>query len=178
MALQRRLSTLEFTALGILFKRAPCTAYAVLSEFSHSSTSAYRSGAGSVYPMLRRLEEAGLVASVARSSRDRLLSLSPDGVEALRGWFDLTHEGGVSCCLDVLRSRMYFLKALTPEERDTFLSEAIAGLESLLGNCRETVEAYHRSGDRFSEVAMLGAVMETEARLQWLRVVGRKLSGA
>jgi DNA-binding PadR family transcriptional regulator len=171
MALQRRLSILEFTALGILFKRAPCTAYAVLSEFSHSATSAYRSGAGSVYPMLRRLEDAGLVASVARSERDRLLSLTPVGFEALRSWFDLTSEGGVSCCLDVLRSRVYFLRALSPQERATFLHEAIVGLERLLDSGRDTVKAYRNAGDRFSEVAMLGAVMETEARLRWLEIV-------
>lgn len=168
MGLDRKLSTLEFTVLGILLKKAPCTAYSVLMEFTSSATSAYRSGAGSVYPLMGRLEKAGIVQTLPDTGRDKLYALTPDGVEALRDWYDLTIEDDISCCLDVLRSRTYFLKVLEPDERLRFFDNAIKGLRMLLGRCEVKVEEYREAGDVFSEVAMEGAVLETKARITWL----------
>jgi len=167
MSLDRRLSALEFTVLGIILKKGPCTAYAVLAEFTHSASSAYRSGAGSVYPLLKRLEGAGLVTA-EKGKREKRYTLSDAGLAALRDWFELTSED-ISCCLDVLRSRAYFLKILTPAERKAFLEAALAGLQVLLAQCRLQVEGYAKAGDRFSEMAMEGAVLETSARIRWIR---------
>lgn len=165
--LDRRLSALEFTVLGIVLKKGPCTAYAVVAEFSHSATSAYRSGAGSVYPLLKRLARAGIL-NVEVGRRERRYSLSDAGHQALRGWFELTTDD-VSCCLDVIRSRTYFLKVLSPEERITFLESVHQHLSALASQCELQVAAYAKSGDPFSEMAMEGAVIETKARQRWIR---------
>jgi DNA-binding PadR family transcriptional regulator len=171
MPLQRKLSTLEQTALGIIFKRGPCKAYAVMSEFAGSQNSAYSSGAGSVYPMLRRLETAGLIKTAA-SGEHRLYTLTSDGLRALRGWFDLaSDDDSISCCLDELRSRTYFLKVMEPTERQQFLDVALTRLTRLLADCRKTMIQYRESGDAFSEMAMKGAVMETQARIRWVRMM-------
>lgn len=170
MPLDRKLSTLEQTALGIIYKRGPCKAYAVLSEFAGSQNAAYSSGAGSVYPMLQRLERGGLIRT-EKAGEHQVYSLTPDGVQALRGWFNLGEDCSISCCLDELRSRAYFLKVLEPEERKSFLTTALDQLTQLLSDCRKTVTAYQRSGDAFSEIAMRGAVTETQARIRWIRMM-------
>jgi len=165
--LDRRLSTLEFTVLGIILKKGPCTAYAIVGEFVGSATSAYRSGAGSVYPLLKRLKQAGIL-SVEAGKREQRYLLTEHGHEALRQWFDLGMED-VSCCLDAIRSRAYFLKVLPIDQQIQFLEAAQRHLNALLKTCELQVEAYAKAGDPYSEMAMKGAVLETKARLKWVR---------
>ncbi|RYG34508.1 PadR family transcriptional regulator [bacterium] len=167
MPLDRPLSTLESTALGIISKRGPCLAHAVVMEFAGSQTLAYRSGAGSIYPLLKRLTDAGLLRCEGRE-----YSLTEAGRFALREWL-LPSSGGleVSSNLDALRSRTYFLKLLEPFEVGEFIDRALEGLARLLLSSQAAMQGYRDSGDRFSELAMLGAVRETEARIAWLEEV-------
>ncbi|HVT14379.1 MAG TPA: PadR family transcriptional regulator [Fimbriimonadaceae bacterium] len=178
MALARKLSPLELTVLGVLSKRGPCTAYAVMSEFAGSATSFYRSGAGSIYPLLRRLAKAGILDVTDAGRGDKHYSLSSRGYEELRNWF-LLGVGGedFSSSLDLLRSRTYFLKVLSSTEREAFFDKAIQGLRLLLESCISGREEYERRGDPFSAMAMEGAVIETRARIRWVKRC-RKLSQA
>ena len=171
MSLARKYSTLEQTVLGVVWKRGPCTGYAVVMEFAGSAGSAYRSGASSVYPLLNRLERAGLLAS-RRSERrgEKQYEITDLGLGVLRDWFVLSPAGDdFTCSLDVIRSRTYFLKALTMEERERFIEEALAGLKRLLAQCEAVVREYETKGDSYSVMAMTGAVYETKARIQWLK---------
>lgn len=164
MEIGRRLSALELTALGVILKRGPCLAHAVVREFAGSQTSAYRSGAGSIYPLLKRLTGAGLLKVVQKK-----YTLTEAGMGALREWLRPPFpDGDFSTSLDVLRSRAYFLRLLTPLEIVEFVDYSRVELEKLLGECRETWRHYIEAGDPFSEMAMLGAIKETEARLAWL----------
>lgn len=175
MPLDRKLSPLEFTVLGILFKRGPCTAYAVMSEFVGSSSSFYRSGAGSIYPLLRRLAKAGILVVTDSPAGDKHYQLGELGLQELRGWFDFsTASDDFSCSLDLLRSRTYFLKVLSPSERDDFFDRAIRGLKVLLARCMADRDGYERRGDPFSTMAMEGTVKETKARIQWLKECRRE----
>ncbi|MBN9500387.1 MAG: hypothetical protein BGO01_17230 [Armatimonadetes bacterium 55-13] len=172
MSLDRPLSTLEMTALGIILKSAPCNAHAVLINFANSKTSAYRSGAGSIYPLLKRLTDASYL-----SLENKKYSLTESGLQAIREWI-LPPFGpnDISTNLDVLRSRVYFLKLLTPPEIKAFLDESRSNLQALLQDCQEITASYQTSGDRFSELAMLGAVRETEARIAWIEEIAQALS--
>jgi len=164
MSMDRPLSVLELTVLGILLKRGPCVANTVVNEFAGSQTFAYRSGAGSIYPLLKRLAAADLL-----TVKGRKYALSESGVGALKAWvhppFDITD---FSTNLDSLRSRAFFLKLLSPTELPQFFASALTGLEALLARCQTTLEAQRQSGDLFGELAQLGAVRETEARIAWL----------
>ena len=145
----------------------------MVNEFAGSQTFAYRSGAGSIYPLLKRLHEAELLELVGKK-----YTISQRGIEALKTWirppFDVTD---FSTTLDALRSRTYFLKLLTPPEIVEFTLHAIEGFQILLSQCQETLVAYQKTGDRFSELAMLGAVRETEARINWMREVQEAFGG-
>lgn len=171
VTLDRKLSTLEFTVLGVVMKRGPCTGYAVVAEFAGSTGSIYRSGASSVYPLLDRLERAGLVAGKRSSGRgEKQYEITDEGMAQLRRWFILVPSGDdFSCSLDLLRSRTYFLRVLRPDERERFFEDALAGLKRLVDQCAAKVREYETTGDPYSVMAMKGAVAETKARIQWLR---------
>jgi len=168
--MERRLSSLELTALGVILKRAPCNAHTVVTEFAGSQTFAYRSGAGSIYPLLKRLTEIGLL------SLDRKhYSLTEQGREAMRDWLRPPFpEADFSTNLDVLRSRAYFLKLLEPAEIDQFVSHCEANLATLLETCQTIQGKYQEAGDPFSEMAMEGTILETEARIEWIRHLGER----
>lgn len=169
MSAERPLSSLELTVLGILSKKGPCRAHAAVKEFAGSQTFAYRSGAGSIYPLLARLEKLGLVAC-----SDRLYSLTPEGWAALKAWVRPPFpESDLSTNLDLLRSRAYFLRHLSAEEVDEFVKAATNGLQSVLASAQRTLREYQEVGDEHSAVAMQGAILETMARLQWLESVAQ-----
>jgi DNA-binding PadR family transcriptional regulator len=165
--LGRDLSPLELTVLGVVMKKGPCNGNSVLQEFTHSQTAYYSSGAGSIYPVLKRLERAGLI-----SRQGKKLQLTEGGLLALRQWFtdpDLADD--VSCSLDLIRSRMYFMRILSTTERLSFVDRISARLKELLIACEAKVQAYREAGDPFSTLAMEGAVEETKARIAWLERV-------
>jgi DNA-binding PadR family transcriptional regulator len=161
----RSLSTLELTALGIVWKKGPCTAYAVMREFSGSQTVAYRSGAGSIYPLLKRLGGAGFLSLVGDK-----LSITPLGVSQLKAW-----DPEVSTNLDPLRSRVYFLGVLSVEEQRSFLSQSLLALKALLKEAKAGVKAYRDAGQEMSALAMTGAVYETEARIKFVKELEKAL---
>ena len=169
--LARKLSTLELTVLGVVMKRGPCTGYAVVTEFSSSTGSIYRSGASSVYPLLDRLERAGLVLGKRSEKRgEKQYEITEAGLSQLRHWFTLVPStDDLTCTLDALRSRTYFMKVLAPDERERFFTDALAGLKRLLDQCEATVREYEMRGDPYSAMAMKGTVFETKARIQWLK---------
>ena len=170
VALERPLSSLEMTALGIILKRGPCIAHAVVSEFAGSQTFAYRSGAGSIYPLLKRLTATGLLRLEGKR-----YALTGEGREALRQWLRPPFpDGDFSTNLDVLRSRAYFLRLLEPIEITEFVVHCRGHLEPLLAECEAICVAYRESGDAFSEMAMRGAVKETQARLEWITELGER----
>lgn len=168
VGLDRRLSVLELTALGILQKKGPCVGHAVLLEFSNSQTLAYRTGAGSIYPLLKRLHSGGLIELVGKK-----YAITSDGVLALKEWFG---ENEVSTNLDPVRSKLYFLGLLSVEEQLAFLNASILGLEGVLASVQQDLASYKTSGAKLSCLAMRGAEIETEARIQWLREVRDELT--
>lgn len=168
----RDLTSLELTALGIVYKQTKVIAHDVVQHFSTSQTLAYRSGAGSIYPLLKRLTASGHLSLV-----DRYYEITPKGLQALKEWLSppFTHED-ISANLDMIRSRVYFLRLLEPDERRAFILAAIERLEELRANCSSEVAANESVADNFSACAMLGALRETEARIQWLREIQDRLA--
>jgi DNA-binding PadR family transcriptional regulator len=167
----RQLSTLELTALGVVWKKGGCTAYAVMKEFADSHAHTYRSGAGSIYPLLKRLTVAGYLAG-----ENGRLSITDSGVEALRSWALLSESGSeISSNLDPLRSRVYFLDVLSLEEKADFIDSSMRALKKLVKSAKTTCEAYRREGQLLSALAMRGAVLEAEARIRFMQELRKEL---
>ena len=171
MSLDRPLSNLEFTALGIVFRKGSCLAHAVVSEIAESQTYAFTSGAGSIYPLLKRLHLAGLLAEV-----NRKYSITEAGTQVLRNWLKPSTNGEeFSPTLDTIRSQVTFLQLLAPSEQEEFASRTMERLNVLLERCSQTLERHRDAGDRIGELAALGAVRETQARIMWMSEVKHAL---
>lgn len=166
-------TVLEQVVLGIVWKRGPCTSYAVCKEFLDSPSSHWSGSAGAVYPLLRRLDQRGLVRATAGRRGHRPSTtyvLTAKGRAALRRWLSPPIDpAAAETTYDPIRTRAYFLGVLTAAKRRAFAEEIEALLEHQVGVVEAECERYRRAGDEFSRLAMRGAVHEVRARLTWIR---------
>jgi DNA-binding PadR family transcriptional regulator len=140
-------------------------------EFATSQNLAFRSKAGSIYPLMTRLTQAGLLMNEGRKYR-----LAPAGMDELTAWVRAPFSADqVSTNLDLLRSRMYFLDVLDKAEVDGFLDYAESELKLLLERVQALVDEHRKIGDYYGELATIGAVKETEARIAWIQAVRERL---
>jgi DNA-binding PadR family transcriptional regulator len=176
-AAERDLTELESCVLGVTWQRGPCTAYVIRREFAISSSSHWSSSAGSIYPVLARLESLGLIAAEEASwgtGTKKQYRITPDGLTLLRAWIGPPLAPWVGqATFDPVRTRMDFLGALTPAKRRRFVAEA----ERVT---REELERYKngpelQNPDLYERLAGLGVVCELEGRLRWLGEVQREL---
>lgn len=173
----RSLSELEGCVLGYLWKHGASTAYAVRKELLDSPSSHWSGSAGAIYPLLERLERRGAVVSRKSARGDRehwTYELTDPGREVFLEWLapPLNYDI-VSLAPDPLRTRMYFLGALSPKRRAAFLFEA---REKLVAYIQELEEA--RQDDEFDRLATRGAIRATRARIAWLDDVARAFARA
>ena len=176
----RVLTELESCVLGVTWQRGPCTAYVIRREFTISSSSHWSSSAGSIYPVLARLESLELIAAEEASwgtGTKKQYRITDAGLGTLKEWLGPPLEAWAGASTyDPIRTRMYFLGALTPAKRRRFVAEA----ERVT---REELERYKKgpelqNPDRFERLAATGTVYELEGRLRWLREVARELEEA
>jgi DNA-binding PadR family transcriptional regulator len=171
----RKLSELEGVSLGTVHKYQPCTAYRVRCELKDSPSSYWRASAGSVYPMLSRLEDEDLVATTLDENDGRgrkLLRVTPQGRKSLKEWIMAgADQGLISSVADPIRSRAFFLNVLGKKKRVEYLDEAIAGMERYLSETRTYLEGKSKTDDLYEYLGSLGASKITAARLDWLRTV-------
>ena len=172
---------LEMVVLGVIGKFGPMTAYAVRKHFAESPTTRFSSSAGSIYPVVERLERERLVRARASSRGDQLRTLhaiTPAGRRALRRWLvaDLPDDA-IEAPPDPIRTRLYFLESLPRDHQRGFLDRAIERLE---GEVRELGRyAGQAPADQvLSRLASDGMTAVARARLRWLRRVRAALFGA
>lgn len=172
MAGLRPLTELEGTVLGIVWARQPCTAYQVRREFTDSPSPHWSGSAGAIYPLVVRLETAGLVRSVAHatgSRKSRLYRVTPRGRGVLQRWVGpRVPEEVVGVPPDPLRARVALLHVLPPGLRLTFLQELESRLAGFLA-LAEADLASGRAGDPEFELMARGAIAMQRTRLEWLR---------
>lgn len=172
---QRPLSTLEFTILGLAWLRGPCTIYALMKELSLSASSYHKSRAGTAYSVSNRLIEFKLLQFTGSANgveKDRLVTVTPTGVSVLKEWLaPPTPMADVAHSADLLRLRFFFLEALEVEDRLAFIDQAEIGLQSFFEECKALISANQEIGDYYGALATASTILETEARLRWLKVV-------
>lgn len=168
-------SDLEMTVLGVVWKRQPCTRYAVTREFADSPSSHWRGGEGSIYPLMRRLEAAGLLESKPVKTgrrRSRLYSITSIGQRTLRDWLrPPMAEENAAITFDPIRTRMFFLGVLPEAERCAFLADAEEKLRHQVRVVQAEIDHYQAVGDKFSAFAFAGARKVVLARMKWVREI-------
>ena len=176
----RKLSELEGVSLGIVCQQQPCTAYRVRSELKKAPSSHWRASAGSVYPLLARLEAEGFVTTTTDKNDGRgrkLLEVTAQGRQSLKAWVIAgADQDLISSVTDPIRSRTFFLDVLSAPKRREYLDQLIVLTQSYLAETKDHLAQEKKSGDLYDYLGSLGAMKVTEARLGWLRVVRKELS--
>jgi DNA-binding PadR family transcriptional regulator len=168
-------SELEGCVLGHLWKHGPCTAYSIRKTLLDSPSSHWSGSAGAIYPLLARFEKRGLVSARKSMRGDRagwLYSLRSAGREKFLAWVGppLAQEV-VAIAPDPLRTRVHFLKGLTPRRREAFFAASRAALEQHIDALVRMPEM-----DEFDVLAMNGAIRVARARIAWIDDVRVALS--
>jgi len=171
----RALSELEGVCLGLVRKHEPCTAYHVRQALKAAPSSHWQASAGSVYPLLTRLQDEGLVQTKADKTDGRgrkLLRITPQGCATLKKWLLAgTAPEYISSVTDPIRSRTFFLNVLSGAQRVRFVNQLVTEMERYLSKTKDHLSAISQTDDFDARLGALGAVKITEARLEWLREV-------
>ena len=176
----RQLSELEGVCLGIVRKNDPCTAYRVRLELKEAPSSHWRASAGSVYPLLARIEEEGFIETTSDKQDGRgrkYMTVSKQGRAALKKWLLAgTDPELIASVTDPIRSRMFFLDLLGASQQVRYIDTLIEAVESYLVETSDHLENVSEADDQYAYLGALGAVKITAARLEWLRVVRERLT--
>lgn len=177
----RSLTELEGTVLGVVQARRPCTPYQVRREFLDSPSPYWSGSAGAIYPLMERLERAGLLAGavhVTGARRGRRYRLTAAGRRALRRWVaPPLADTVVGVPPDPLRTRIAFLDVLPPADRRAFLRDAAQRMRQHLAAAERGLATGEPGGPYF-ELMAEGAVAMLRARLAWLARARRTLERA
>ena len=174
----RKLSEMEGCVLALLWEKGPSSPYSIRQVFLKSPSPQWSGSAGSVYPLLERLERRKLVRSKAHATgrrKGRLFSLTSSGNSAFRAWLGPPLPDSITGVPpDPLRTRVNFLGALTAGQRREFLRAAREQAETHL---RVVEEDCRKRGPRgtYPHLMARGAVFMMQARCAWLREVSDAL---
>jgi len=163
----RKLSTIEMTVLGIAHLRGPCNIYAIYKELSSSASTYHESRAGTAYSVSKRLLKFGR----REQAEGEAVRISAAGEEALREWVGPpVRLKDVAFSVDLIRLRFFFLDALNIESRLKFIDSSLEGLEEFEKRAIDLIASNEEVGDYYGTLATVSLVLETRARIEWLRL--------
>ncbi len=173
------MSTLELMTLGLVWRRQPCTAYAIRTMLARSRASYWSGSAGTIYPLMRRLEQRGLLRSTAartgkRPQRD--YRITAGGTAAVRRWLrPPLPEADASIIYDPLRTRMLFQGVLPREVFEEFVADALEELRKQMPLMEYDCRHNPLDEDPFMHFATRNAYHIMRARIKWLKEVQSSL---
>ena len=177
MPRSRPLTELEGTVMGVLTTRQPCTPYQLRREFLDSPSPHWSGSAGAIYPLVVRLEKAGLVRSEPQatgSRRSRVYRLTSAGRRALVRWMGPpVADEVVGVPPDPLRARIALLTLFPSARQRHYLRRIEVRLREMISRSREADASL--SGDRYSLQFSRGATAMQKARLAWIHALRRSL---
>jgi DNA-binding PadR family transcriptional regulator len=166
----RKLSAIEFTVLGLTWQHGPCTTYSLMKGLANAGSTYFRNRAGTTYSVTKRLVEFGYL----QSGEDDMIAITEDGRAVLCQWLeDPVPISEVAYTVDLIRLRTYFLGILPGEDRLKFVDESLKGLREVRAHCLVLFKKSEEASDYFGALAMLAAIKETDARIEWVTAVRR-----
>jgi DNA-binding PadR family transcriptional regulator len=163
-----QLTELEGSVLGVIANEGPCTRYRVRNAFMRSLSHHWRASAGAVYPLLARLERAGLIASRSVSGDrrgGRTVSLTASGKAALDEWLRAITAQLAAPPPDPIRTRFHFIARLPARTRRKTVEAWLHATEAALAE----FAAAGPAADRIEALARAGTRKQLAARRDWLR---------
>lgn len=167
-----RLSELEGVVLGMLWSMGPQTAYSIRQIFLKSPSPHWATSAGTIYPLVKRLHQRGLIRSERHATGRReglMYTLTPAGVKALRRWIGPDPAAiATAVPVDALRLRLRFMGALPEREQAALIKNARRQLTASLKQLESEAAGKRNDPDRFLYLAYRGAITTTRVRLALL----------
>jgi DNA-binding PadR family transcriptional regulator len=175
----KRHSELECFILGLIWRAGPCTPYEVRRLLSDSPSTQWSASAGAIYPLVQRLERAGLLKSRSDRTgrrRSRLYSVTPRGTRTLRQWVGppLAPEA-VTVSHDPLRSRARFLDVLPAADRLAWAAAAGAALDEVDRRIDRWHALYAAVDDPIAPLMTASGRLDVGGRREWLQEVTKAI---
>lgn len=165
----------EGSLLALVLRSQPITAYQVLKVYERSPVSSFNESKGSVYPLIRRLKERGLLLGrqVEGDGRNsERLSCSKAGKEAVRRWVMQVRPAHVLLD-DPLRTKVISFDLLHPDEQVEWLARVRAIVAAKL----EEIETYDAQVSiPFQAMVHQNTIIALRARIDWLDALSRAIS--
>ena len=171
---RQKLSELESCVLGVIWREGPGTAYQVRKAFAQSLTTSWRASTGAIYPLIRKLKNRDLIKECAIPDdlrNARILEITGKGLAEVQSWIADMPDWVADPAADTIRTRYYFLSSLPDARRASVLSAWIAGSGEKISQLAAAVERYDDKGDTVEAMAHRGAMMQLQARLEWLQSI-------
>ena len=171
----RKLNELEGAVIGVIQKNQPCTAYSLRQVLKASPSSHWRASAGAIYPLLARLEEEGLIKT--QDDKDdrrgrKLLSMTARGKKAFKSWITaIANPDLIADVYDPLRTRVFFLDALSDAERADFVKDVTTALGDYKTITEQHLSERQASDDLFEHLGALGGAINADARVAFHKKV-------
>jgi DNA-binding PadR family transcriptional regulator len=177
-----RLSELEGVVLGMLWSMGPKTAYSIRQIFLKSPSPHWATSAGTIYPLMKRLQHGGYIRSERHATGRReglMYTLTPAGLKALRRWIGPQPPPiATAVPVDALRLRLRFMGALNERDQETLIKTARRELTDSLKKLEIDGAEHRRDGDPFLQLAYRGAITTTRTRLALLKEAERAMASA
>ena len=157
----------EGSVLGLLARQQPLSRYQILRFFQSSPARFQNVSKGSVYPLVARLLDRGLIETKAGDGPHGapVYSLTDLGRTALRNWTKRLDKRDL-LPLDALEQRVFSLAELPPTERIAWVAEAkelILGKKAELQSHRDRITSYV-----YGDIVYNADQERLDAKLAWL----------
>ena len=165
---------MEGTVLGLIGIKGPCTPYIIRKEFRKSPSLFWSGSAGTIYPIIERLEQQNLINHISTKDNLRggnLYVLTNVGRKGFTEWFSPQKSLLVTeTPPDPLRNRIELLALLPRKTQKEFLQSVVVELEKQIKiydrDCEES-----QKKDFFDYLSARGCLLHAEARLRWIEEV-------
>jgi DNA-binding PadR family transcriptional regulator len=165
----------EGSLLALVLRRQPVTAYQLLKIYEQSPVSSFNESKGSLYPLIRRMKQRGLLAARRVSGDGRnaeLLTCTEDGRNAVRDWVLQVRPSHVLPD-DPLRTKIISFGLLDPDQQREWIDRVRAAVDQKI----EEVEAYAVGLDMpYQHLVHANAIAALRDRIAWLDLLSRMMN--
>ncbi len=151
----------------------PCHGYEILQDIDSKTEGAWRPGAGSVYPILKKLLENGYIQSDDKVGADRrVYTITQKGIESLEEDKQLFLNSGEKW----MAMRRLFVELIGPEQLSRFLSE---GTRSQFEIAQEIIRTKSKDiPPKELEYILRDYMLNLERQLEWANRVLKEMKSA
>lgn len=149
----------------------PCHGYEILQDIESKTDGAWRPGAGSIYPMLKKLVAKGYIKANegARGADRKVYTITPEGLDAIKEDEKMFMNSG----RNMMAMRRLFLELIRPEHLTRFMSEGTKGQFELAQEIVSTKMDLILPKDR--EYILREYILNLERQLEWANRVLKEM---